>query len=73
MFDQKDISELYVIRFEGKYLSKGQDIGWTYDLNMAELFNNKGCAESLCNVFGKKIEFEVINVKDLEKEENREG
>lgn len=66
---QQDISELYVIRFEGKYLAKGQEIKFTPILGDAELFNNKGCAESLRGLMDKTlVKFEVINVKDLKEE-----
>ncbi len=66
-------SEIYVIRYGDKYLAKGQDISFTPDLDKAEQFNHKGCAESFRDILGKKIEMEVVRVEDLEKGGKREG
>lgn len=62
---QQDISELYIIRYNGRYMAKGQKVKFTSILGDAELFNDRGCAESFRDILGKNIEFEVVNVKDL--------
>lgn len=68
MDKQQDISELYIIRHNGRYIAKGQEIRFTPILGDAELFNNKGCAESFLSSMGKALEYEIINVKNLKEE-----